>query len=159
MIHPFRGRQPKISSPFGWRVHPILKVKRHHNGVDYASATGTPVVAVNKGTVVFAGPSMIKFPSGEPAGGGYIVRIRFRNKRKAYTASYMHLRKGSIRQAGIKVGDKVVEGQKLGESGNTGESTGPHLHFEIQEGAQYVWTADGSRYLEPVSFIKARLTK
>jgi murein DD-endopeptidase MepM/ murein hydrolase activator NlpD len=102
---------------------------------------------------------MIKAPNGEPAGGGYIVRIKFKNRAKWFTASYMHLKKGSIKQAGIKVGDRVVEGQKLGESGNTGESTGPHLHFEIQRGAKYLWTADGSRYLEPVSFIKARLTK
>ena len=156
MIYPFKGKQPKISSPFGWRIHPILKYKRHHNGVDYASATGTPVQAVAKGTVVFAGPSMIKFASGEPAGGGYIVRIRFKDRLKDYTASYMHLKKGSLK---VAVGDKVEMGDVLALSGNTGESTGPHLHFEIQRGKKYIWTADGSRYLEPVSFIKARLTK
>lgn len=156
MRYPFKGRQPAISSPFGWRIHPILKTKRHHNGVDYACAIGTPVQAVAKGTVVFAGPSMIKFPSGEPAGGGYIVRIRFKDRLKDYTASYMHLKKGSLK---VAVGDKVEMGQILAESGNTGESTGPHLHFEIQRGKKYIWTADGSRYLEPVSFIKARLTK
>jgi murein DD-endopeptidase MepM/ murein hydrolase activator NlpD len=156
MIYPFKGRQPKISSPFGWRIHPILKYKRHHNGVDYASANGTPVYAVNKGRVVFAGPSMIKRPDGEPAGGGYIVRIKFKSNLKDFTASYMHLSKGSIK---VKVGDRVAMGDVLAKSGNTGESTGPHLHFEIQRGAKYVWTADGSRYLEPVSFVKARLTK
>jgi murein DD-endopeptidase MepM/ murein hydrolase activator NlpD len=159
MRYPFNRPMPRISSPFGWRIHPILKYKRHHNGVDYASATGTPVYAVNKGTVVFAGPSMIRDRNGEPAGGGYIVRIKFKNRGKWYTASYMHLKKGSIQQAGIKVGDRVTQGQKLAESGNTGESTGPHLHFEIQQGAKYIWTADGTRYLEPVSFIKARLSK
>ena len=156
MIYPFKKPQPAISSPFGWRIHPILKYKRHHNGVDYASANGTDVFAVAKGKVVFAGPSMIKRPDGEPAGGGYIVRIKFKSNLKDFTASYMHLKKGSIK---VAVGDKVEMGQKLAESGNTGESTGPHLHFEIQRGSKYVWTADGSRYLEPVSFIKARLTK
>jgi murein DD-endopeptidase MepM/ murein hydrolase activator NlpD len=156
MLYPFKGRQPAISSGFGWRIHPILKYKRHHNGVDYASATGTPVLAVAKGKVVFAGPSMIKAPNGEPAGGGYIVRIKFKSNLKDFTASYMHLKKGSIK---VAVGDKVEMGDVLAKSGNTGESTGPHLHFEIQRGAKYVWTADGSRYLEPVSFIKARLTK
>jgi murein DD-endopeptidase MepM/ murein hydrolase activator NlpD len=99
---------------------------------------------------------MIKRPDGEPAGGGYIVRIKFKNRAKWFTASYMHLQKGTIK---VKVGDKVAMGDVLAKSGNTGESTGPHLHFEIQRGAKYVWTADGSRYLEPVSFIKARLTK
>jgi murein DD-endopeptidase MepM/ murein hydrolase activator NlpD len=156
MIYPFKKPQPAISSPFGWRIHPILKYKRHHNGVDYASASGTDVFAVAKGKVVFAGPSMIKRADGEPAGGGYIVRIKFKSNLKDFTASYMHLKKGSIK---VAVGDKVEMGQKLAESGNTGESTGPHLHFEIQRGSKYVWTADGSRYLEPVSFIKARLTK
>lgn len=156
MLYPFKGRQPRISSPFGWRIHPILKYKRHHNGVDYASATGTPVQAVNKGRVVFAGPSMIKRKDGEPGGGGYIVRIRFKKRAKWFTASYMHLQKGTIR---VRVGDRVTMGQILAKSGNTGESTGPHLHFEIQRGKKYLWTADGSRYLEPVSFIKARLTK
>ena len=156
MLYPFKGRQPRISSPFGWRIHPILKYKRHHNGVDYASATGTPVQAVNNGKVVFAGPSMIKGKNGEPGGGGYIVRIKFKKRGKWYTASYMHLQKGTIR---VRVGDRVMMGQILAKSGNTGESTGPHLHFEIQRGAKYAWTADGSRYLEPVSFIKARLKK
>lgn len=156
MLYPFKGKQPKISSPFGWRIHPILKYKRHHNGVDYAVATGTPVQAVAKGTVVFAGPSMIKRPDGEPAGGGYIVRIKFKDRLKDFTASYMHLKKGSLK---VSVGDKVEMGDVLALSGNTGESTGPHLHFEIQRGSKYIWTADGSRYLEPVSFIKARLTK
>jgi murein DD-endopeptidase MepM/ murein hydrolase activator NlpD len=156
MLYPFKGRQPRISSPFGWRIHPILKYKRHHNGVDYACAIGTNVQAVANGTVTFAGPSMIKGKNGEPGGGGYIVRIRFKSNLKDFTASYMHLHKGTIR---VKVGDKVKMGQVLARSGNSGESTGPHLHFEIQRGKKYVWTADGSRYLEPVSFIKARLTK
>ena len=156
MIYPFKGRQPKISSPFGWRIHPILKTKRHHNGVDYAVAIGTPTLAVANGTVVFAGPSMIKGKNGEPGGGGYIVRIKFKSNLKDFTASYMHLKKGSLK---VKVGDKVLMGDILALTGNTGESTGPHLHFEIQRGKKYVWTADGSRYLEPVSFIKARLTK
>lgn len=156
MIYPFKKPMPRVSSPFGWRVHPILKTKRHHNGVDYASAIGTPVLAVADGVVDFAGPSMIKGKNGEPGGGGYIVRIIFKHKLKTFTASYMHLLKGSIK---VKKGDKVKMGDRLASSGNSGESTGPHLHFEIQQGRKYIWTADGTRYLEPTSFIKARLTK
>lgn len=147
---------PKISSPFGWRVHPIEKTRKHHNGVDYASAIGTPVYAITAGKVVYAGPSTLKFSNGEPAGGGFIVRILFKEGLKYFTATYMHLKKGSIK---VAVGDKVTEGQLLAKSGNTGESTGPHLHFEIQRGKKYIWTNDGTRYLEPVSFIKARLNK
>ena len=156
MIYPFKKPQPPISSPFGWRVHPILGYRKHHNGVDYAAQVGRKVHAVADGKVVYAGPSTLKFPNGEPAGGGYIVRIRFKDAGKSYTASYYHLRKGSIV---VKRGDQVKQGQVLAESGNTGESTGPHLHFEIQKGAIYLWSNGGKRYQEPVSFIKERLDK
>jgi len=148
---------PRISSPYGWRIHPIEKTRKHHNGVDYASAVGTPVFAIARGTVIFAGPSRLKFADGSPRGGGYIVKIRHKVSGEWITSSYMHLRKASIRQAGIIVGMKVAEGQKIGESGNTGESTGPHLHFEIQRGKLYVWTNNGTRYTEPVSFIKTQI--
>jgi len=148
---------PKITSPYGWRIHPIDKVRRHHNGVDYGSAIGTPVYAIARGTVVYAGASRLKFPDGEPAGGGYIVRLRHKVNGEWITSSYMHLKKGSIKEAGIKVGDKVVEGQKIGESGNTGESTGPHLHFEIQRGKIYIYTNNGTRYTEPTSYIKTQI--
>lgn len=154
MRYPFDKPIPKISSPFGWRIHPIEKIKKHHNGCDYAAAIGTPVYAVTAGKVIYAGPSSLKFKNGEPAGGGYIVRILFKEGLKYFTATYMHLKKGSIK---VAVGDKVTQGQLLAKSGNTGESTGPHLHFEIQRGKKYIWTNDGTRYLEPVSFIKARL--
>jgi murein DD-endopeptidase MepM/ murein hydrolase activator NlpD len=157
MRYPFNKPMPKITSPYGWRIHPIDKVRRHHNGVDYGSAIGTPVYAIARGTVVYAGASRLKFPDGEPAGGGYIVRLRHKINGEWITSSYMHLKKGSIKEAGIKVGDKVVEGQKIGESGNTGESTGPHLHFEIQRGKIYIYTNNGTRYTEPTSYIKTQI--
>jgi murein DD-endopeptidase MepM/ murein hydrolase activator NlpD len=157
MRWPFDRPHPRITSPYGWRVHPILKTKRHHNGVDYAMAVGSPLYAIARGTVIFAGPSKLKFPDGSPAGGGYIVKLRHKVRGEWITSAYMHLRKGSIAQAGIKVGDKVAEGQKIGEAGNTGESTGPHLHFEIQRGKHYIWTNNGTRYTEPTSYIKTQI--
>ena len=157
MRFPFNKPMPRITSPFGWRFHPIEKIRKHHNGNDYGSAVGTPVFAIAKGKVVFAGPSTLKFPNGEPAGGGYIVRLRHKVNGEWITSGYYHLKKGSIREAGIKVGDLVAEGQKLGESGNTGESTGPHLHFEIQRGKFYVWNNKGLRYTEPTSYIKTQI--
>jgi len=157
MRWPFDRPHPRITSPYGWRVHPILKTRRHHNGVDYAMAVGSPLYAIARGTVIFAGPSKLKFPDGSPAGGGYIVKLRHKVRGEWITSAYMHLKKGSIKEAGIKVGDKVAEGQKIGESGNTGESTGPHLHFEIQRGKHYIWTNNGTRYTEPTSYIKTQI--
>ncbi len=145
---------PRISSPYGWRIHPIEKTRKHHNGVDYAVEIGRPVKAIEAGTVIYAGASRLKFSNGEPAGGGYIVKIRHKVNGEWITSSYMHLRKGSIT---VKKGDKVLEGRTIALSGNTGESTGPHLHFEIQRGKTYIWTNNGTRYTEPVSYIKTQI--
>jgi murein DD-endopeptidase MepM/ murein hydrolase activator NlpD len=153
MRFPFDKPVPRISSPYGWRIHPIEKTRKHHNGVDYAVEVGRPVKAIEAGRVIFAGPSTIKLPSGEPGGGGYIVKIRHKVNGEWITSSYMHLKKGSLQ---VKKNDLVIEGQKIAESGNTGASTGPHLHFEIQRGKQYIWTNNGTRYTEPVSYIKTQ---
>jgi murein DD-endopeptidase MepM/ murein hydrolase activator NlpD len=120
-------------------------------------AVGSPLYSIARGTVIYAGPSKIKQSDGEPGGGGYIVKIRHKVNGEWITSAYMHLKKGSIGAAGIKKGMKVLEGQKIGESGNTGESTGPHLHFEIQRGKAYIWTANGTRYTEPTSYIKTQI--
>jgi murein DD-endopeptidase MepM/ murein hydrolase activator NlpD len=154
MRFPFDRPHPKITSPYGWRIHPILKTRRHHNGIDTAQAIGTPVYAIEAGKVLFAGPSTLKFPSGEPAGGGYIVKIRHKVNGEYITSAYMHLAKGSIR---VKKGQVITEGVVIGLSGNTGESTGPHLHFEIQRGKNYIWTNNGTRYTEPTSYIKTQI--
>jgi murein DD-endopeptidase MepM/ murein hydrolase activator NlpD len=144
---------PRISSPYGWRIHPIEKTRKHHNGVDYASAVGTPVYSIARGRVMFAGPSKIKGVNGEPGGGGYLIKVRHKVNGEWITSAYMHLKKGSIT---VKKGERVLEGQKIAESGNTGASTGPHLHFEIQRGKVYLWTNNGTRYTEPVSYIKTQ---
>jgi murein DD-endopeptidase MepM/ murein hydrolase activator NlpD len=145
---------PRISSPYGWRIHPIEKTRKHHNGVDYASAIGTPVKAIENGRVIYAGASKLKFPNGEPAGGGFIVKIRHKVNDEWITSAYMHLRKGSL---AVKKGDLVKKGQVIALSGNTGESTGPHLHFEIQRGKAYIWTNNGTRYTEPISYIRTQI--
>jgi murein DD-endopeptidase MepM/ murein hydrolase activator NlpD len=153
MRFPFDKPRPRISSPYGWRIHPIEKTRKHHNGVDYASAMGTPVKAIANGRVIYAGASRLKFPNGEPAGGGFIVKIRHKVNGEWITSAYMHLRKGSLE---VKKGDRVKEGQVIALSGNSGESTGPHLHFEIQRGKYYIWTNNGTRYTEPISYIKTQ---
>ena len=154
MRFPFDKPVPPISSPYGWRIHPIEKTRKHHNGVDYAVEIGREVKAIEAGKVLFAGPSTLKFPNGEPAGGGYLVKIRHKVNGEWITSAYMHLRKGSV---AVKKGHLVTEGQVIGLSGNTGESTGPHLHFEIQRGKTYIWTSNGTRYTEPTSYIKTQI--
>ena len=156
MIWPYKKPLPKVTYGFGPRLHPILNIKKHHNGVDWASAVGRKLFAVASGRVIYAGPSSLKFKNGEPAGGGFIVRIRFKDEGKLYTATYMHLRKGSIK---VIKNQKVAQGDYIADSGNTGESTGPHLHFEIQKGRFYKWSNTGVNYLDPIQFIKSRLDK
>jgi murein DD-endopeptidase MepM/ murein hydrolase activator NlpD len=124
--------------------------------VDYAAAIGTPVYAVADGKVIFSGPSSIKGPKGEPGGGGYIIKLRHKVEGKWITSSYMHLSKGSLK---VSKGAVVTEGQLIAKTGNSGASTGPHLHFEIQNGKDYVWSLTGARYEEPISYIKTRSTK
>lgn len=153
---PFNKPIPKVTYGFGWRVHPIEKIRKHHNGVDYATPIGTDVYAVAEGKVIFAGPSSIKMANGEPGGGGYIVKLRHEVEGEWITSSYMHLKQGSLK---VTKGETITEGQLIAKSGNTGASTGPHLHFEIQNGKNYIWSLTGARYEEPISYIKTRRTK
>lgn len=104
-----------ISSPFGYRVHPVLGVSKLHTGIDIPAPTGTPAVAVDSGTVIY---------SGVQGTYGNTVMIRHDN---GLVSLYAH--NSSLV---VKVGDKVKKGQVVTKIGSTGRSTGPHLHFEIR---------------------------
>ncbi|MEJ7136867.1 M23 family metallopeptidase [Amphibiibacter pelophylacis] len=106
----------RVSSGFSMRLHPVLKTWRQHKGVDYAAAIGTPVRTIGDGTVEFAG---------EQTGYGKVIKVRHSQNR---TTVYAHLS-----QIDVRVGEKVAQGELLGESGATGWVTGPHLHFEFQQ--------------------------
>jgi murein DD-endopeptidase MepM/ murein hydrolase activator NlpD len=111
-------RYRRISSGFSYsRMHPILKYRRPHLGVDYAADRGTPVVSIGDGVVVFA-----KWDNG---GGGRAVKIKHNG---TYTTLYMHLSKYG---KGIKAGAQVKQGQVIGYVGASGLATGPHLDFRI----------------------------
>ncbi|HEY5081518.1 MAG TPA: M23 family metallopeptidase [Bauldia sp.] len=107
----------RISSPFGWRVHPLLGYRRLHAGVDYAAPKGTPIVAAGNGIVERAGPSN---------GYGNLVEIKHTN---GYETLYGHQ---AAFAKGIAVGVTVHQGQVIGYVGSTGLSTGPHVHFEVR---------------------------
>ena len=108
----------RISSRFsGSRMHPILRIRRPHLGVDYAAAAGTPVVSVADGTVIFAG--------WDKGGGGNTLKIKHA---RGMETRYLHLR-GFAK--GIRSGVRVDQGQTIGYVGNTGLSSGAHLDYRI----------------------------
>ena len=104
----------KITSKFGNRTHPVLKSVKFHRGVDIAVSIGTPVYSGIKGKVTFAG---------RKGNYGNLVEIEGNDGIKV---RYAHL--NSI---DVVTGQKVSDGEKVAETGNTGMSTGPHLHYEI----------------------------
>ena len=104
----------KITSKFGNRNHPVLKSVKFHRGVDIAVSLGTPVYAGIKGIVTFAG---------KRGNYGNLVEIKGSDGIKV---RYAHLSK-----IDVVAGQRVSDGEKVAETGNTGMSTGPHLHYEI----------------------------
>ena len=111
----------RLTSAFGSRVHPIHKTVLDHGGIDLAAPTGTPVMAAADGIVDFAGADRLY--------GNYVV-LRHGNGQQTY---YGHL---SAFEDGLKAGQAVQQGQRIGKVGSTGQSTGPHLHFEVRERGQ-----------------------
>ena len=108
----------RISSKFSHkRFHPVHKYYRPHHGVDYAAPTGTEVVATGTGKVIYAGWA---------GDAGRLVKIK--HTTGDMVTKYMHLSKFG---PGIKKGASVMQGQKIGEVGSTGASTGPHLDYRI----------------------------
>lgn len=116
-------RYDHISSPFGFRMHPVLKRKLLHNGIDYAAPSGTPVRAAATGTVSFAGP---KGPNGN---------LLVLHHAQGYESFYAHLSRFS---SGLRAGTKVTQRQVIAYVGSTGRSTGPHLHFSLKRGGKFI---------------------
>ena len=104
-----------ISSPFGWRVHPIFHTRRLHTGIDIGASYGSPVRAGASGTVAVAGVI---------SGYGNAIVI---DHGGGIATLYGHLSR-----FGVRVGQSVTGGATIGAVGNTGNSTGPHLHFEVR---------------------------
>ena len=106
----------RLSSNFGMRKHPISGYNKMHKGVDFAAPKGTPIYAGGNGVIEFAGNN---------GGYGKYIRIRHNNE---YKTAYAHL---SSFKKGISKGTRVNQGEIIGYVGSTGNSTGPHLHYEI----------------------------
>jgi hypothetical protein len=143
------GKAWKVTSTMGWRIHPVTKTKKHHNGTDiWSSQEPCWIEAPYDGKVIGIGNN--------PAGFGNSVTLFHNIDGKPYVTLYAHMADGSIK---VKKGQKVEAGTPLGKMGTTGMSTGKHLHWELQKGKAWVWNATGKNFIEPVSFFKALIAK
>jgi len=106
----------RISDYFGGRFHPVYGVYKSHTGIDYAALPGAPVYATGDGVVIATGWD-----------NGYGIRVLI-DHGFGYSTIYAHLQRFVVR-----VGDKIKRGKLIGFVGNTGVSTGPHLHYEVRK--------------------------
>ncbi|PRX56241.1 M23 family metallopeptidase [Flagellimonas meridianipacifica] len=108
-----------VSSPYGQRFHPIHQITRHHFGVDFAATKGTPIYCTAAGTVTHIG--------NDPNGHGLHVMVTHGH---GFVTLYGHMD-----QVAVTIGEKVPPHEYIGTVGNSGLSTGPHLHYEtIKDG-------------------------
>jgi murein DD-endopeptidase MepM/ murein hydrolase activator NlpD len=143
-----QGKDWKITSLMGNRIHPVTKVPKHHNGTDiWAPAEPCWIEAPYDGVVTEAKKSTA-------AGGGFgnFVMIHHKINGEHYTTLYAHMGDDTIK---VKVGQKVEAGTPLGKMASTGMSTGKHLHWELHKGKKYEWSATGLNFIEPVAFFDA----
>jgi len=113
----------RISSNFGFRIHPVLGYQKLHKGTDFAAPTGTPIYA--------SGNAVVEWAAMKGANGNLTI-LRHDNGWQTY---YLHQ---SVFMPGIVPGARVRQGQEIGEVGTTGRSTGPHLHYEVHVDGQPV---------------------
>jgi len=125
-LKPLKGR---LTTKFGWRIHPIRKKRDFHRAIDLAAFWGTKVKAAQDGKVTYAGWK---------AGYGYFIKIKHRF---GYTTAYGHL----TAPLAVKSGEQVKRGQVIGLIGATGTATGSHLHFEMHQDGRAV---NPLRYLD-----------
>ncbi|HEY9763642.1 MAG TPA: tetratricopeptide repeat protein [Trichocoleus sp.] len=129
MIYPLATEAP-ITSPFGWRTHPISGTRRFHAGTDFGAAEGTPILAVLPGRVTKARWQ-----------GGYGLAIEIEHRDGTVDTFYAHLSKSLVQE-----GTWVERGTVIGHVGSTGYTTGPHLHFEVRH-----HTAEGVVEVDPMA--------
>jgi murein DD-endopeptidase MepM/ murein hydrolase activator NlpD len=113
--------QGRMTSPFGYRIHPILRYRRMHTGIDFGAAYGAPIVASGPGTVSSAGWD-----------GGYGKAVRLSHGGGLLTLY------GHMSRLAVSPGQQVAAGQVIGYVGSTGMSTGPHLHYELHRNGQRI---------------------
>ncbi|WP_235615885.1 peptidoglycan DD-metalloendopeptidase family protein [Brevibacillus reuszeri] len=136
----------RVTSPFGWRSGPINGNREFHTGIDLVKTHQAPINAFVAGEVMHA-----KEGVAGSGFGGYGIVVAIRDPETGHLHCYAHLD-----SVAVKVGDKVKQGQLIGRQGNTGQSTGSHLHYEIRKSSspQYGWIADREKNcFEPVKYL------
>lgn len=126
-----------LTSHYGYRVHPISGVRKLHSGVDLGVSIGTTLRAAADGVVI---------SSGRMGSYGNAIFISHVINGTSYTTVYAHLNSVSV-----SPGQTVSQGQVIGATGNTGGSTGPHLHFEVHIGG---WNGARSNSVNPLKYLK-----
>lgn len=116
-----------LTSPFGWREHPVTGGTKFHYGVDLGAATGTDICSFADGVV---------YATGDSSSLGYYIMIQHQD---GYMTLYAHCSKITVTSGAVTMG------QKIAEVGETGIATGPHLHFELH---------DGDLYLNPIYYVE-----
>ncbi|MEP2025857.1 MAG: M23 family metallopeptidase [Reichenbachiella sp.] len=122
-IQPISNEELKrLSSGYGMRIHPILKVKKLHPGIDFSAPKGTPIYATGDGEVKLARSSL----------GGYGRQVEI-DHGYGYVTKYAHME-----MFNVKKGQKVKRGECIGYVGNSGRSTAPHLHYEVRKDGKLI---------------------
>jgi murein DD-endopeptidase MepM/ murein hydrolase activator NlpD len=133
LLYPLPTPAP-VTSPFGWRVHPVTGQRRLHTGTDIGAAAGTPILAAYSGKVATADQL-----------GGYGLAVVLEHNNGSQDTLYAHMSEILVRP-----GQWVEQGSVIGRVGSTGMSTGPHLHFELRQK-----TKDGWQTLDPGPVLQA----
>jgi murein DD-endopeptidase MepM/ murein hydrolase activator NlpD len=143
-----QGKDWKITSKMGNRIHPVTKAPKHHNGTDiWSPHEPCWIEAPYDGVVVEARKSTA-------AGGGFgnFIRLQHKINGEYYTTTYAHMLDDSTK---VAPGQKITAGTPMAKMGSTGMSTGKHLHWELQKGKTYSWSDKGLNFIEPVAFFDA----
>jgi murein DD-endopeptidase MepM/ murein hydrolase activator NlpD len=123
LIYPLMNPAP-VTSRFGWRTHPLTGSRRFHSGIDIGAPSGAPVVATGSGVVVSAGWN-----------GGYGKAVIIQHNDTQQTLY------GHLSEISVQPGQAIAQGTVIGLVGSTGNSTGPHLHFESRVPGGNGWVA------------------
>ena len=148
VIDGVQGKDWKVTSLMGNRIHPVTKEPKHHNGTDIWSAQEPCWIEAPYDAVV------VEARKSTAAGGGFgnFVTLSHKIAGEDYVTVYAHMLDDSIK---VTPGQKITAGTPLGKMGSTGMSTGKHLHWELQKAKKYAWNATGLNFIEPVAFFDA----